>query len=166
MDRVTGCGWCQGLSPFPGVQPERTHAVLERSREHYVHSSPHSPDLATDPAEDQHPWPMLGARLCCLKLRMGSLVCSQVAMVKQPELRLRNPDCLRWDIPSDKSRNYPHSISQEKKPSFEYLSLSAMQTQDTIVQLVSQARWGNRKEDSHTPILVCILSFLTFLDYY
>lgn len=76
----------------PGSQPlswcpawENTCCPGEKQREHYVHSSPHSPDLASDPAEDQHPWPMLGARLCCLKLRMGSLVCSQVVMAKEPD---------------------------------------------------------------------------------
>lgn len=36
-------------------------------------------------------------------------------MVKGPQLGWGSSDCLRWDIPSDRSRNNPCSVPQEQK---------------------------------------------------
>lgn len=45
-------------------------------------------------------------------------------------------DCLRWDKSSIGSKNKQHNVPQEKNLPFEHLSLPAVPTQDTTVQLV------------------------------
>lgn len=88
--RPLGVASARVPAPLLGAQPEMTHAILERSRRGTV--SAHPPGLLTQ-LEEGHPWLVLGAKIWCLKLRMGSRVYSQVAMAlsKQPTSVIPEP---------------------------------------------------------------------------